>query len=52
MLRNNSQLHPQKELDIDKSGVATITTDNIPNGLFFLKIASRNAVIVKKLVKN
>lgn len=42
----------QKSMTIDKSNAVDISTENFPNGLFFVKIAGRNEVILKKMIKN
>ena len=42
----------ENKIDIDKSGVITIPTENLANGLFFIKIKGKNETIVQKVVKN
>ena len=42
----------ENTLSLDKSGAVEIPTDNLSNGLFFIKIKGKNETIVQKIVKN
>lgn len=42
----------QSILSIDKSGIFEVSTENLPNGLFFIKIKGKNETVVQKIVKN
>lgn len=42
----------QNMLPIDKSGIFEVSTENLPNGLFFIKIKGKNETVVQKIVKN
>lgn len=41
----------ENTLQIDKSGTVEIPTENLTNGLFFMKIKGKNETIVQKIIK-
>ncbi len=41
----------QKDVQIDKSGVFVLPTESLPSGLFFIKILSKNEVLLNKIMK-